>query len=216
MSDTPKKPRLGENKHKRLRSLSCYQDFHAKVLSGYAITDIAEWLQNDMQECTDIGTESLVTLIARYRKDLSPVEIKTHMTPDLVRKADKVIDEGLDEMAEIQKLYALQMDRIAMGHKFEKMTNVLNKMLGSEISRAAELLLKHHGLKMDLGFNGGRNLGSLTIRPEMELKILDEYGEGAHRAAKNVEAGSRVLSIAKALADLELLTDSEILEIEEE
>ena len=213
MTKFEKTGRKGNSKHKRFRNMNCYNEFHSRVMQGYALTEIASWLQEEMQECTDIAYDSLVTLITRYRKDLSPVEVKTHMTPEIVKKAEEELAEGLDELNELQSLYKLQLERINMGHKFEKMTNVLNKMLGGEISRAGDLLMRHHNLKMDLGFNGGRNLGSLTVRPELELEILNAHGAGAHKASKSVEAGSRVLSIAKALTDLEMITDAEFEDI---
>ena len=72
--------------------------------------------------------------------------------------------------------------------------NAVNK----DIMLAATILVRRHEIKMDLGVGGGRNLGTLGIRPELQANV-DKYGEDVRSAAKSAESRSRVLALAKSL-----------------
>ena len=154
--DRPRSPRPKvdprKGKHARLRALDCVDEMDEMLKSGYPLPDVAKWLQEEMMECTDITQESLVTTLHRYRKDMSPRELTERTLPKVVVDAEKEISKGIDELSWMEKLFNMQMERVQIGMRFEKQTNILNRFMNQEMALAAALLQKRHNMKMDLGF----------------------------------------------------------------
>ena len=199
--DRDRSDRGGEKKfvkHSRIKNLGCFEEVHNKVISGHPLPEVARYIQEDMLESTDIGKDSLVTMLSRYRKDVAPQEITNSLLPTVAFEAEKRVLKGIEELEELEDLYKRQMERIEMGMKFETATNILNRHLNSEIALAADILRKRHNIKMDTGVGGGRNLGTLGIRPELQMKV-DSYSTDIVEAVKSHESKGRVLSLAKAL-----------------
>ena len=55
---------------------------------------------------------------------------------------------------------------------------------------------------MDLGIGGGRNLGTMTIRPELIVDVGNRYGEDIAELVQDPDSSNRVLSIARSITQL--------------
>ena len=211
------RPKVGQ-RHRRIMSIdpAIRRELDERIKHGFSLPDIAKWLQEDKAECGDLSRDSLVTTLYRYREDMKPMDVAQRLLPVVVKEAKEQIEKSLDELDELQKLYNLQRERIELGSQFEKTTRVLNKYMTQEIAQAAMILMKRHEIKMDLGHDGGRNLGTVGIRPELGASVIERYGDDVARTASDPLSRGKALSVAKALAaldgdvfDLSLLEDDD-------
>ncbi len=190
-------------RHARLKALPCFDDLNTRVLQGHPLPEVAKWLQEEMMVCTDITTDSLVTTLSRFRKDVAPIDIAENLMPKVAFEARRKLSDGISEIDEIVALYEKQMERIALGMNFETTTKILNRHMNQEISLAVDILRRSHDIKMDLGIGGGKNLGTLHVRPELMVEVRQKYGEGVYDALTDPEDRGRVLSIVKSLTQIE-------------
>jgi hypothetical protein len=194
-----------QQRHKRIMDIAAQTraEMDSRMKHGYSLPDIAKWLQEERGECNDLTHDSLVTTLYRYREDLKPMEVAERLLPSVVRDAKVVIDKQVDELEELQKLYHLQRERIEIGVQFEKASRVLNKNMTQEIAQASSLLMRRHEIKMDLGMDGGRNLGTMTLRPELGATVSGKYDVDIVQAANDPVSRGKALAVARALAALD-------------
>ena len=191
-----------EGRFFKLRSLDCIEDINLRINSGDTMPNIAKWMQNELKIYTDVGYKSLVVILSKYRNDyLPPMEIAQNAVLTKHSEAIERVQKGLDEIEEIEWLYQLQKDRIEIGTKFEKKLGFLNKNLNVDVALALQILRRKHEIKMDLGFNGGRDLGTMNIRPDFMVDLKNNYGDKAYNAFLNPESRSKVLGAMKVLLD---------------
>jgi hypothetical protein len=185
----------------RFVNLSCFDEFKTKISFGYTNHAIASWLQDEKGKCKDVKPKSLEVMIGRYRKALPPLSrgIKPDVRGQVQAMAIKEIDESIDELKEVNKLYRIQMDRVSKGIRQEVEMYGLNKTLGQEINLASNLLRQSHAIKMDLGIDGGRDLGTVTVKPEVLLSVKENHGESVYSAISSPQSRGKVLAIAKQL-----------------
>jgi hypothetical protein len=174
-----------------------------KVQHGFSLTEVARWLHEEQEQCTDLSRDSLVTTLYRYREDMKPMEIVRGMIPVVAQDAVKTIEKAIDELDELQKLYHLQRERIDIGLQFEKSSRVLNKNMTQEIAQAASILMRRHEIKMDLGHEGGRNLGTIGVRPELASAVSNNFDQDVMSTASDPISRGKALAVAKALAALD-------------
>jgi len=194
-----------QQRHKRIMDIAVQTraEMDSRMKHGYSLPDIAKWLQEERSECNDLTHDSLVTTLYRYREDLKPMEVAERLLPSVVRDAKVVIDKQVDELEELQKLYHLQRERIEIGVQFEKASRVLNKNMTQEIAQASSLLMRRHEIKMDLGMDGGRNLGTMMLRPELGATVSGKYDVDIVQAANDPVSRGKALAVARALAALD-------------
>ena len=120
--------------------------------------------------------------------------------------------KGIEELDELEDLYRRQMARIEMGMGFENATKILNRHLNQEMALAVDILRKRHNIKMDLGVGGGRNLGSVTVRPELMMDVRERYDDETYSAIQDPESRNKVLSIVRSLKEIGAV-DGEILDV---
>lgn len=211
------RPKVGQ-RHRRIMSidLEVRRDLDERIQQGFPLPEVAKWLQEDKGECSDLTHDSLVTTLYRYREDMKPIDVAKRLLPSVVQAAHAVIEKSVDELEELQKLYNLQRERIDIGVQFEKASRVLNKNMTQEIAQAAHILMRRHEIKMDLGVQGGRNLGTLSIRPELSERVSSGYSSDILATANDPLSRGKALAVARALAaldgevfDLDLYDDSE-------
>lgn len=196
---TRERPKTGRKavKHERLRSLPCIEEIEDRLAAGYPLPEVAKWLQEEKCECTDMSRKSLTTTLWRFKQDMPPLEIATPI-PETAIKAREAVLEGIDELDELEALYRIQKGRVSRYANLEKAAPMPWASLNKDIMLAATILVRRHEIKMDLGMSGGRNLGTLSIRPELQAKV-DQYDDNIKSAVQSAESRSKVLSLAKAL-----------------
>lgn len=194
-----------QQRHRRIMTmpLPTRSEMDERIKHGYSLPDIAKWLHEEKGECGDLTRDSLVTTLCRYRDDLKPMEVAERLLPSVVKEAKIAIEKSLDELDELQKLYNLQRERIEIGVHFEKASRILNKNMTQEIAQAASILMRRHEIKMDLGHEGGRNLGTLSVSPMLGASVSSKYDADIVQAANDPISRGKVLAVARALAALD-------------
>lgn len=200
--ERPKAGKKGGSRERfsKIKALECLDQLNEKLTSGYPIPGIAKWLQEEMMEYTDVSRDSLVTILSRYRNAMPPAQLVAPMSKVAVQAETRVM-RGLDELDELEELYSIQKSRIMRYSALEANAPMPWVAVNKDIMLAATILVRRHEIKMDLGVGGGRNLGTLGIRPELQAKV-DKYGEDVQVAAKSPESRGRVLALAKSLVKL--------------
>lgn len=134
----------------KLRALRCFPEVDKKIRAGIPCENIAEWIQEDQGEYTDVKRESLVRQLYRYKESIPGDELET---PDglYVRKKIENLKRGVNEAAELEKLYLLQLSRISMMVQTEDKIKFIQKGTRGEIEAARQILLDLAKLKIELG-----------------------------------------------------------------
>jgi hypothetical protein len=180
----------------KLKALRCFRDAHARLVDGWPLSELARWIQDDQKEYTDIGRDSLIALLHKYRATVPAVEFaKKHAPNKAVIEKIKEAEEGLDELAEMQRLYKMQLERVEIDRTIEKNIKKLLPAMGQEIRTAKEILQAYADLKMDLGLVD-RNLG--TTRTENITATVDftSGNPAVQKVLENPESRRKLTAIA--------------------
>ena len=182
--------------------MKCFKEVHQKLIEGWALTAVAKWIQEDRNESVDIGRDSLVTMLQRYRDSIPPGQLAQKI-PEVIHAAVEKLEEGLDELKELEDLYRIQKARIAIDFGHEKKLNKLMATTGQEVRVAREILTSIADLKMDLGVNT-RHLGQVDAEVKVDVEeVKDSYAKDSIRKVlASPESRQKVLSIAQRFLNL--------------
>lgn len=183
----------------RLRGLSCFQDVHQRLISGWPVHRTAKLLQEVYGEYKDITLDSLETLLTEYRKTIPPTEFIRENIPEVALQAIDKLNEGLDELEELRRLYRLQWARIETDVTIENRVKKLLPTTRGEIETARKLLETSAQLRIELGRLSTGNSG-----PDHHAALLTDvqtsFGTEAVRdVLARPEARQKVLAVAKLL-----------------
>lgn len=163
--------------------------------------EIARFIQEDKNEYTHATRISLTQVLQRYRDTIPKNQLYAKRIPESFQKAQLEVSEGIDEIAELEKLYRLQMERIGIDGKLEKTIGKLTTTMGQEVRIAREILGNIADLKMDLGLST-RHLGQVDV--EATVTHQDEiYGkESIKKVAADPEKRRKVLNVMERMLAL--------------
>ncbi len=194
------KPRSRDasNKFLKLKSLKCFKEVHQRILDSWPLSKVATYVQSERQEYTDVTNGSLIAVLQEYRASLTPGMLlsKTPLLPSFGKALDDV-KEGLDELAELERLYRIQIDRIELNYKKEQAIGLLLTTMTPEIRAAKDILQARAQLKMDLGLDS-RHLGTAEVNVEVTSTAdhVAKYGETAAKVLDNDDSRRKLLGIA--------------------
>lgn len=194
------KPRSRDasTKFSKLKSLKCFNEVHQRILDGWPLSKVATYVQQERQEYTDVTNGSLIAVLQEYRAALPPTVLlsKTPLLPTFGKAMDQ-LEEGLDELAELERLYKIQMERIQIDFEKEKQIKKLLTSMTPEIRAAKDLLTARAQLKMDLGLDD-RHLGTAEVSVEVTATadLGAKYGEQAAKVLDNDTSRRKLLGIA--------------------
>jgi len=193
------KPSDREHRFVKLRSLKCFDEVHQHILEGWPVSKVAEWVQEERKEYTEASREGLTSMLRKYRDSIPPAQLIRDQIPRKFIHAAEQVDESLDELSELERLYMLQMDRIGLEMKTERAIGKLFPSMTQEIRTAREILSTIAELKMDLGVNS-RKIGRLDVNAELVAKV-ESQGAAPQVAVvlANPESRQRLLSAANKL-----------------
>lgn len=140
-----------DGKFSKLKSLPYFDEIDRRIRAGFAVEEVAEWMQEDLNLRTEIKRESLVRQLYRYKKDIPPAKLLTDKEPLYVRKAVEKMGRGIDELEEMKKLYLYQLKRISIDGSTEEKINKLFGSQSKEIKLAYDMLQQMMQKKMELG-----------------------------------------------------------------
>ena len=204
----------GRVRYKRIRALLCFKDMYDRMLAGWSLDQLVRFVQVDNKEATDIKADSLLQQLKHFKSEIPPGEFLSAMPPpDIVQqrmrpmheKAMKQLEEGLDELKEIQKLYFQQLERIEIDTAVEKRQKKLIPSMTQEVRIAKELLMESAKLKMDLGLNK-RHLGVMETEARIMKDVSQKYGDKRVAKAVGDSQSRRRLAGAQAAFERFLIT----------
>lgn len=190
------------NEFDELLQMKCFKEIHDMVTSGWDELDIARHIKDTRNELPNYTVSGLAYFLKRYKKSLPPLHRGVALPP----KAVAIVEKGIDELEEMEKLYHLQMERIQMEVGTEKKIRKLMSSLTPDIREAKSILVERAKLKMDLGITN-RHLGTMNIDAVdgVSEEIALRYGNSEVAAAiQNAESRRK---IAGALQTFMLLQD---------
>jgi hypothetical protein len=200
----PIKPVSRDTKFVKLKACQCFDEADRRLRLGQSFTDIARFIQQDNQEYTETAEAHLVNVLTEYYESIPLIEKAMGANSPTQRKLAKQLDSGLDEVAELERVYKIQMERVENLVQQEKNMGIaLKDFTGKEIWFAVKILEQSSKLKMDLGIVK-RQLGQLDIgSAPAALELGERYGrESVGKVLSDPEARRRVLALAEKLITL--------------
>jgi len=184
----------------RLRGLRCFGTVEKMLSDGYQPAQVADYIQDDCGEYSDIGRESLAKLLGQYRKDvlMSRGESAAIHAPNAYLQAARDMTEGVKIEKELEALYRTQKARIDHFAEIEEQSGVPFKAMSREVDTARLLLDEIHRVRLDLGVDE-RQIGTLTIKAEAIAACEDRYGERIASVMRDPEKRRRVLTMLEAV-----------------
>ena len=181
---------------------------------GWASTDLTKFVQEENEELTHLSAGYVKSMIDKYRNSIPPAELLLTVQNNAVvsRNATMKISNGLEELAELNKLYDLQMERINIDVTSEKKVGKLFKETGREIFYAMKILKQSSDLKMDLGI-AKRQLGEVSINGQAAVQIGDRYNDGIGKVMADPDRRRKVLGMVETLMALTAKASIDVAEI---
>ena len=195
----PIRPASRDTGHHRVRTLVCFQEVYDRILDGWPLSEVARFIHEVKKEALDLGRSGLVAALQDYRKTIPPAElVKKRLTPVFIEAA-KEVEEGIDELQELEKLYKLQMGRISIDLKNEQNIKKLLPTTGQEVRVAREILSNYADLKMDLGLSK-RHLGQMDVEARLMADVAVRYNKPeVQTVLSNPQSRKKVLSLVERL-----------------
>lgn len=193
--------KAGTGAFQRVRSLACFKEVHARLVEGWPIAEVARFIQRDRKEYQDVSHDGLKGILSKYRDTIPAAErAKPALTIDQVQAAQEVSD-GLDELKEIQGLFAIQKKRIERGIQLEEKIGMPIDKLERSVQVAQGLLESSARLKQELGITQ-RQLGTLkTENANVEVKV-DLSDPEVKKVLDDPKSRRKVLGAAQRLLSL--------------
>jgi hypothetical protein len=144
---------------------------------GWSSADVVRMIQDEYKELNHLSTSYVKKMVDLYRKEIPPSELALTTTNTKVAgRARRAVNNGLDELNELERLYRLQMKRVEIDVGNEEKINKLFPTTGREIFVAMKLLKQSADLKMDLGLLK-RQLGEVSVVGENAAEISSRYND---------------------------------------
>lgn len=195
------RPVSRETRFLRLRALKCFKEVHQRLLEGWSPGKLAAFIQDDQKEYTDVGRASLEAQLGEYRASLPPGELVKERLPRFHAEQAQKVQEGFDELAEMESLYKMQLERISIDLKTEKTIGKLMPSMTQEMRAAREILSDIAQLKMDLGVNE-RHLGKMEVETQVIADVTQRYDSNVGAVMAQPESRRKLLGIAERFMSL--------------
>lgn len=184
----------------KLRALRCFEEVHQLIVEGWSDQKVAEFIQGERHEYTEVSVAALAAVVRRYRLTIPPAEFIRRRMPECFEHAAQRVATGLDELDQLWLLYAVQMERIGIEVANEKICNKLFPSMTQEMRAAREILVSIAQLKMDLGLNE-RQLGKLDVEAHITAHVEERTGDPkVAKVLANPEKRRKLLGLATKLA----------------
>jgi hypothetical protein len=186
----------------KFHALECYPELRAKVAQGVPIPEVARWLQEDKKQYTVVTRESLTRMLYRFKQKIPPAErqqISPRAAQELLDKQREQIEFKVQPIRELEKLYKLQMERLAIDTAHEKDIGKLFGSTSNEMRLAMDMLVKLQTLQADVrGEQGGPKIGEDYQQISMTLAMHGSR-PGVQKVVESAESRRKVLGIARTM-----------------
>ena len=192
----------------KLKALPCHDEIRERLLAGFPPGEVARWVQEDEGAYLHVTRRSLAELLRRYvAAEISPIDLIAPYLPHTVLRAQREFDDRLRDLRRLEAAYEVALYRVDLAHGKERRTGVIDPAVDRHVRVLMDLVVRMHGLKMDLGLTGERERGVLIPSPERLAEIKEKYGEGAARAFADPVQRAQVLGLLKRVMRLSDRTD---------
>ena len=167
------------------------------IADGWSLPAVADYIQGDCGEYCDVGRDSLVTMLSRFRKRGMPA-LKLVSTPGFEAAAREAVErscEDVNVLVELDSLYRGEIERLERIHETEIMTGTLNPAATRLVGVVADLLMSMHQVRLDLGLHRPEQKKRPTIDPALE----DEISPEAYKALCDPVSRMKVLLLVQDL-----------------
>lgn len=160
---------------------------------------MAKFIRDEQGELVKLSPNYVRKMIDDYRKTIPAAELLlTTQNTNVANNATKRVVAGMNELEELNRLYALQMDRIKIDMETEVKINKLFNTTGREIFYAMKILKQSSDLKMDLGL-AKRQLGEVSVSGAAAVQIADRYTDGVGKVLTDPDSRRKVLGMVETL-----------------
>lgn len=197
-----------DNRFRKLRSLACYQEVYDRLCAGWPLGQVARFIQEERNEYKEISRHGLEQQLTEFRKQMPPGDLVQKRFPDVFEAAKDKIEKGIDELAELEELYRIQMHRVGVDFSTEKAIKKLLPSMTAEIREARQLLESIANLKLEMGVLQRAQRGvNVNVGVEVEASLTDEtaarFGDVAVRAVlEDPESRRKVMGVVERFMKL--------------
>ena len=205
-------PKSRDDGNMKLHQLPFLEEFRVEVKKGLPIYEIARWLQEEKKVFTDTTRETLIRMIYRFkaripvgeRIKVSPRAAQAQITKERAKVALELerIDNSVDEVSEMSKLYRLQKERIEIDVARERENKKLFGATANDVRLALDMLVRLANLKMELGvYQKQLGTGTVKVQTQTSLEVLStRYTQPeVQKVLGNAESRRKVLHVAQHL-----------------
>jgi hypothetical protein len=204
------KPQSRSTRFKKLRGLKCYPEVYTRICDGWALAEVARFVQEERKEYDEISRGGLEQMLAEFRKEIPAGDLVKKRFPEVYDAAKAKVEEGIDEVAELEALYRIQMHRIGMDFATEKKIGKALPSMTSEIKEARSLLETLANLKMELGLADRaptRHEHDVSVGVEVEATLGEDLSarfgsEAVKEVLANPESRRRVQGVVERFLKL--------------
>jgi len=192
----PSVKRPSGNKFKKLKEMRCFKYMDRRIRAGYPLIDIARYVQQDREEYTDVKEDSLVAVLSEFREAIPPGEIVAQQMPQAFAKAEKKLEDGIDELTEMADAYRLQKLRV-VGFQMQEEDFGLalpNRQLTGDIELLMKMLKVSLDMKMDLGMTK-RHLGEMSMESRVFEMAKERFGEKVAKTLSDSQSRRKIISL---------------------
>lgn len=195
----------------RIRSLQCYPQVHQQLVEGIPVPEIAREIHEEHKEALDVARDSLVRALYRFKDTIAPAEMLAARLPRKHAEALAKVRQGLNELEELEGLFAMQKKRIEKLVKVEEgVPTILFPNLTNEMRVGVEMLREMSAMKKSMGIYTQGPLPDSAAAPagprvdEETLEVLAETLDAPQLGgvARNPESVHRVLSIFRSITSV--------------
>lgn len=181
----------------KLRALECFPEVHDRICKGWPLAQVASYIQDECGEYRDAEQVTLIKVLQNYRESLPSGERAQHVLPKSQRDAIEKIEEELDEIKALTKLYRRQEERLEIDGQVEKNIGKLLPTMTQEIRVTVEVLKTIAQLKMDMGIHT-RHLGTVDVEARLLQEVDSKYeGTEVGTVLRDPKKRRRLLNIAE-------------------
>lgn len=176
------------------------------------MSELARFIQEDQKEYTDISRPALVSVLTGFRSSLPPGELIKKRLPQTFIAAKKEVEEAVDEVKEMEALYRLQMQRIAIDSELEKNLGKLMPSMTSEIKEARQILESVSNMKMEMGLNDRaptKHEFNVEVDEVLESDLSQHFGSSkVKKVLENPESRHKVMGTVEKFLRFSSLADA--------
>lgn len=204
----------GSTKFMRLKALDCFEEVLQMLRYGYTRKRIAQYIQDEQGEYTDVTQDSLIRMLNRFTKQEfhryeksvdktlpSQEELPAEDEEQALERKEK--QDKLNVIDEYSSLYQLQRDRIDRAVRRERKSDgLLMKEIGKEIRIAAEILNDLGQYQQDVGILP-RQAKQIDVNVGPQRQLSEPQSSAAEKIADNPSRRGRVLEFLKVTNQIE-------------